>query len=1126
MMTLSPQRTLFILFFLFALGAINPVWGQTLNFGQTVSQSLDAPGEVDVFTFAAEAGDRVMIAMGRTVGTFQPQIILRTDAEVLVCQSANTSGASAEINGCLISDPGSYKIYAGDYGNTQTGNYLISLQRLNNPVNASPLAFGQTLSSNISNAAELDAFTFSGVAGDRVMIAGAITLGLIDPQIRLYRPGGTMICEAFYGTGGMAEINDCALPVDGTYTILFADYQYTETGNYGIYLQRLNNPGNASALTYGQTAVGDISLVPEMDAYTLSGEAGQRVMIAMAVTLGALDPQIRLFRPDGTLLCAGTVAGVSAEINGCLLPSTGTYTLLVNDVGDTEIGNYRLYLQRLTGGANPTPLSFGLPVTTDIALAAEMDTFTFTAAAGDRVLINMAISSGLLDPQVRLYGPNGTLVCQTSSTSGGVAEISECLITESGTHQILASDYGNTETGNYGIFLQRLNQPGNATAISYGQTITRDITYPSEMDTFTFVGSANDRVLIDMAVTLGTLDPQIRLYRPDGTPLCTASHDSGGSAEIYHCTLPETGTYTFLAHDYGHTEVGNYRIYLQRLSNPVNASPISFGQNLPADIALAAEMDAFTFNASVGDRIIIAMAISSGLLDPQIRLYDQAGNLICQAYYTNGGAAEINDCPLPVDGTYIILTNDYGNTETGNYGIYVQRLNNPSGVTALTYGQTISRDILAPSEMDTFTFFGTAGERILIDMAVTLGALDPQVRLYRPNGNLLCSNVNTSGGSTEIHDCSLTDTGTYVLLANDQGNRDTGNYRIYFQRLSNPVNTSPLTFGQTLTGDIALAAEMDVYTFNAFTGDRVMIAMAISSGSLDPQIRLYDPSGSLICQANYTNGGFAEINDCPLPTDGIYVTIVNDYGNTETGNYGLFLQKLHDSINSSPLGFGQTLNGEINQAGEMKTLSFQATANDRVIFSMKANSGTLDPQIRVYRLNGTLLCSGHSSNGESAQTNTCVFPETGIYTILTNDYGNTETGGFTLMSRLPESGMLDITPVTDLTSSSPNSGHFFPSAIFYTLKNIGGGTINWTVSKTQPWVSLSETSGILPLGETKTIIVTINQEANYLSAGFHFDTITFQNTTNGNGNATRSVNLSVDQTEYDWRKFLPIIIKK
>jgi bilirubin oxidase len=69
--------------------------------------------------------------------------------------------------------------------------------------------------------------------------------------------------------------------------------------------------------------------------------------------------------------------------------------------------------------------------------------------------------------------------------------------------------------------------------------------------------------------------------------------------------------------------------------------------------------------------------------------------------------------------------------------------------------------------------------------------------------------------------------------------------------------------------------------------------------------------------------------------------------------------------------------------------------------------------------------------------------------------------------------------------------------------------MNWTASKTASWLSLDSTSGTLAASATATVNATINSTANSLSAGSFNDTITFANTTNGNGNTTRAVALSV-----------------
>ena len=80
----------------------------------------------------------------------------------------------------------------------------------------------------------------------------------------------------------------------------------------------------------------------------------------------------------------------------------------------------------------------------------------------------------------------------------------------------------------------------------------------------------------------------------------------------------------------------------------------------------------------------------------------------------------------------------------------------------------------------------------------------------------------------------------------------------------------------------------------------------------------------------------------------------------------------------------------------------------------------------------------------------------------------------------------------------------------YTLSNTGHTTISYAISKSKNWLSLSGTGGSLTPGASNNVTVSINSNANSLSAGSYPDTVFFTNTTNGNGNTSRSVSLTVN----------------
>lgn len=145
--------------------------------------------------------------------------------------------------------------------------------------------------------------------------------------------------------------------------------------------------------------------------------------------------------------------------------------------------------------------------------------------------------------------------------------------------------------------------------------------------------------------------------------------------------------------------------------------------------------------------------------------------------------------------------------------------------------------------------------------------------------------------------------------------------------------------------------------------------------------------------------------------------------------------------------------------------------------------------------------------------NACNYSSPGTYTAkVIAERGGLQAECRTPVTVNPPGGALSVTPSDGLSSSGVQGGSFYPQNKTYKLQNTGGTTINWTVSKNANWVDISNTSGILISGGTTTVTVSININAKNLSPNTYNDTISFTNITNGNGNQTRSVSLTVNST--------------
>ena len=107
-------------------------------------------------------------------------------------------------------------------------------------------------------------------------------------------------------------------------------------------------------------------------------------------------------------------------------------------------------------------------------------------------------------------------------------------------------------------------------------------------------------------------------------------------------------------------------------------------------------------------------------------------------------------------------------------------------------------------------------------------------------------------------------------------------------------------------------------------------------------------------------------------------------------------------------------------------------------------------------------------------------------------------------------GCLSVATGDGLTSSGQQGGPFSPSTKTYTLQNTGSNSLNWSVTDNANWVSESSpSSGSLAAGASTTVTVSITSNANSLAAGSYSAMVIFTNSTNGCGNTTRSVALTV-----------------
>lgn len=209
----------------------------------------------------------------------------------------------------------------------------------------------------------------------------------------------------------------------------------------------------------------------------------------------------------------------------------------------------------------------------------------------------------------------------------------------------------------------------------------------------------------------------------------------------------------------------------------------------------------------------------------------------------------------------------------------------PAGATQAE--TTVFSGILSPGNAQSFTMDLNVGDTVEATLVCTDGILDPFLRVYDPSGTQIAYNDDgytpCNSFSSSIVQFSVLVAGTYRFEANAYAGPD-GEFTLTIDRTANTVN-NVLTFNGVVTNGVANTHDV---TLNA--GDQVTATHVCSDGTLDPLLRVNDPSGTQVASNDdgYTtcNSFRSSIVTFTAQVTGNYVFEADSYG-TSSGPYTL-----------------------------------------------------------------------------------------------------------------------------------------------------------------------------------------------------------------------------------------------
>lgn len=210
---------------------------------------------------------------------------------------------------------------------------------------------------------------------------------------------------------------------------------------------------------------------------------------------------------------------------------------------------------------------------------------------------------------------------------------------------------------------------------------------------------------------------------------------------------------------------------------------------------------------------------------------------------------------------------------------------------------------------------------------------------------------------------------------------------------------------ETRTGEISFNGEEDTFSFNAESGQAVVINMCNESGFVNPEISLYAPDGSLLASDDGTL--HAEIRNIVLDQSGVCTILAEERNGDATGDYSISLILIpgqtvspQDPDGGDLIPGGETRTGSINYRADTDAYTFEGESGQTVSISMSTESGFLNPGIYLYDPDGYLETS--ASGTLHAEISDYQLVQSGTYTIVLRERDGDGTGGYSLSySKIP-----------------------------------------------------------------------------------------------------------------------------
>ncbi len=771
------------------------------------------------------------------------------------------------------------------------------------------LVSGETNSYTISALGEQDVYTFQAVPGNSVTLNLALTTANFYPTVDIYSPSGAQVYDGANGGAPAFDVQLYSFSESGTYTVIVrAATTGTSVGGYALSYVKVAGthtiPVDEGALTSGVTRPGLIAIA-DIDVYTFQAAPGHAVTLNLARTTTQYSLEVDIFAPNGALVYDGPVAGTASyDILLNTFQQTGTYTVIVKAAdGGSVGGNYNLSYVKLAGTHTLT-VDEGV-LTSGVTKAgtltpADIDVYTFQAAAGGVVTLNLARTTTEYYPEVDIFDPNGVLIFDGVANGPGAFDVLLNNFTLSGTYTVLVKASDGGKFGDYNMTYAKVADPHPLPAgegvLTSGVTKSGTI-IPGDLDVYTFSAITGDAVTINLARTTQFYKPEVDIFAPNGALVYDGPATGIEGYDLLLNTFTQNGTYTVVVKSSDAASPGGYNLSYVKVSATHTLTPdegqltsgvTKFGTIFEGDV------DVYLFQATVGSAVTLNLSRTTAFYSPEVDIFAPNGALVYDGPVDGAVSFDILLNSFTQTGTYTVVVKDSKGTVFGDYNLTYVQIAAPHVLTpdegALISGVTKTGPIISIilADIDVYTFPATAGNAVTLNLASTTSNHLIEVDIFAPNGVLVYDGPATGTAAYDLLLNSFTQTGTYTVVVKSGQGGGVGTYNMTYVKVPSlhtlEAGEGALTSGATKAGTL-VNADLDVYTFQATVGSAVKLELARTTTGYIPEVDVFGPTGALFYDGPANGAASYNLLLKPFTLAGTYTVIVKASDGKSAGDY-------------------------------------------------------------------------------------------------------------------------------------------------------------------------------------------------------------------------------------------------